>query len=210
MSLGGEKVFAHLSWKQSKKSAFGEIIFHSFPVFGLFKRGRKCVVGNWQEWPNASNCWWGNWNPCCRINVDNPIEFPSWQELAKHQLLWKYKKNTKIQLCQSQFRVCYLIQKFVSICWMIFWSSRMSSIANNCLKSVCRVLLIEMVLDLRGSDNFVFLLIFLNLGFCKVLPFSVIWKLFAKYYRGGIGPEGFGQFRLNEIELAPPAPAEAK
>ena len=129
MSLGGEKVFAHLSWKQSKKSAFGEIIFHSFPVFGLFKRGRKCVVGNWQEWPNASNCWWGNWNLRCRINVDNPIEFPSWQELANHQLLWKYKKNTKIKFCQSLFCVCYLIQKFVSICWMIFWSWRMSSIA---------------------------------------------------------------------------------
>ena len=169
MSLGGEKVFAHLSWKQSKKSAFGEIIFHSFPVFGLFKRGRKCVVGNWQEWPNASNCWWGNWNPCCRINVDNPIEFPSWQELAKHQLLWKYKKNTKIQLCQSQFRVCYLIQKFVSICWMIFWSSRMSSIANNCLKSVCRVLLIEMVLDLRGSTNFAFFLLYI---FFWILDFA--------------------------------------
>ena len=110
MSLGGEKVFAHLSWKQSKKSAFGEIIFHYFPVFRLFKRGRKCVVGNWQEWPNASNCWWGNWNPCCRINVDNPIEFPSWQELANHQILWKYKKNTKIKLCQSQLphsKVCF-------------------------------------------------------------------------------------------------------
>ena len=41
--------------------------------------------------------------------------------------------------------------------------------------------------------------------------------LFAEHYRGAIGPEGFVQFRVNEIELAPlpllpalPLPTKAK
>ena len=203
MSLGGEKVFAHLSWKQSKKKCIRWNYFPLFSCFWAFQEGAEMCCRQLTGMAQCQQLLMGQLKPV--------LSHKCWQPYWISQLTGACKTPTFVKIQKEHENTimpepvsCLLPHSKVCINLLNDLLILEDVINCNCLKSVCRVLLIEMVLDLRGSANFVFLLIFFNVGFGKVLPFSVIWKLFAKYYRGGIGPEGFGQFRVfNEIELAP-------